>query len=845
MVAKGDRSSSKRGKSRNRKRDAAETPSEGFWERLPLRTRHLTALAALLVVSAVFFAPVNFEGKTLIGSDTLQSRAMAKSMADYKKETGEEALWATNLFSGMPGYMILYPKKAVQLDVVMFWFRRHLWPTAQFFLLLSGVYALVYYLCSNSLAALIAALGAGLTTYIPIILAVGHTSKFMAISWLPWLMIAFVYAMRRPRLIGAGIFAVLLALELRSGHPQISYYAAWLFAIWWMVEATGAIRNGNVADLARSTAVLAFGTVLAVLMVAQPYWSQFEYKQFSTRGGGAAAGGQGGSSAGLAWDYAMSWSEGPAELLTFLIAGIFGGGSGSGTYWGDKPFTEGPHYLGGIILLLAVIAVIGHRSRAVYGLTLGTIVLTLFSLGKNAAWINRPLFDHFPLFSSFRAPEMWLHMVELSLAVLAGLGGAYVVAKNRDAKRRRNVFIATACVLGLSVVLTLGGDAMLSFERPGEAMQAAQQLAARQNLSPGDPAVQQAVSQYLTRVKVAREERFNRDAFRTTLMLLLAAGLLWLYFRGRVRPWALLCILAFLALFDLWGVGKRHLTGANYHEGSVDQQIQPYGFDRYIIDRVADAGGPGHFRALSLERSPTNWARPAFFYETSGGYNAAKLQVYQDFIDNIFFDPATGQPTLLGLDLTATRYVVSSRPLPGMRVAYTDPSGWLVLERVGGRPRTGFVGAFRVLPGAEDTYAALKSEDFDPSGEAVLAGDPGIEPIRIDSSSTVDVELVTYGPRDVEWDVETDAPRLLVTSEVYYPAGWEAYVDESEVPILQTNHTFRSVAVPAGKHRVRMAFNPRSHRVSSIVAIVATILVYGWLIIFAGLAWWHGKKKSN
>ena len=44
------------------------------------------------------------------------------------------------------------------------------------------------------------------------------------------------------------------------------------------------------------------------------------FKAFTTRG--AAAGG------GLAWDYAMEWSQGWGELLTLLIPDAYGGGGG-------------------------------------------------------------------------------------------------------------------------------------------------------------------------------------------------------------------------------------------------------------------------------------------------------------------------------------------------------------------------------------------------------------------------------------------------------------------------------------------------------------------------------------
>ena len=839
MASKAGKTSGKRGARRSKDGSWSVAQDEGIWERLPGRTRHIAVVCVLIFVSAVFFAPATFGGRKLVGSDTVQSRAMAKSLVDYRERTGEYALWATNLFSGMPGYMISYPKAVVQVDSIVSWAGRHIWPTVHFMLFLGGVYVLVFLLTTNRLAALIAALAAGLTTYVPIILSVGHSTKFAAIAWVPWLLAAFRYALKRPGWIAAGLFAILLAAELRAGHPQISYHAAWLIAIWWIVDGVGSAREGRLRQFATATAVLAFGVVLALVLVAQPYMVQFEYKQFSTRGGSAAVA----ESAGLSWDYAMSWSQGKLELLTLFVADLFGGGSG--LYWGDKPPTEGPHYLGGIVLLLALIAVAGRRERVVWGLALGALILTLFALGKNAAWINRPLFDYFPLFSAFRAPEMWLHMVELSLAILAGLGAAYVVDKRADGRRKKTVLTTAGCLLGVSLILTLGGESMLSFQRPGEDAQAAMQLAARENVSPADPGVQREVRQYMMRVREERVEAFKADAVRTTVFLVIASVLLWLYFRGKARGWALLATLAALVLFDLWGVGKRHLSSDDFTDGSIDSKVAMYRFDQFIIDKVAEAGGPGHFRALSLEASPTNWARPAFHYETSGGYNAAKLQVYQELIDNVLFDPATGLPTEIGLDLTATRYVVFNRPLPGARGVYSDPTGMSVWERAERRPRNHFVGRFLLAETDEETYARLNDPAYDPIVEAVVRTEPGLEPAPIDSTSTTSVSLMAYGPREIKWDVETDRARLFVTSEVYYPAGWRAFVDDAEVPIIRTNHAFRSVAVSPGRHTVKMTFNPERHFTSVWITTVAALLVYGALAVLLGFAWVRRRQKRG
>jgi uncharacterized membrane protein YfhO len=61
-------------------------------------------------------------------------------------------------------------------------------------------------------------------------------------------------------------------------------------------------------------------------------------------------------------------------------------------------------------------------------------------------------------------------------------------------------------------------------------------------------------------------------------------------------------------------------------------------------------------------------------------------------------------------------------------------------------------------------------------------------------------------------ETNVSSPTLLVLSEVYYPAGWKAYVDGTETEILRTNYILRSVIVPAGKHEVEFRFDPPSYR---------------------------------
>jgi len=67
---------------------------------------HIVAVLVFLVVTVLFFNPVFFDNKTLDQQDIQQFRGSSKSIADYRTATGEEALWAPSMFSGMPAYLV-------------------------------------------------------------------------------------------------------------------------------------------------------------------------------------------------------------------------------------------------------------------------------------------------------------------------------------------------------------------------------------------------------------------------------------------------------------------------------------------------------------------------------------------------------------------------------------------------------------------------------------------------------------------------------------------------------------------------------------------------------------------
>lgn len=807
-----------------------------LWDKCTSLQQHITCGIALLLVAVVFCAPVLFGDRALVGGDTIQWRAAAESLLDHREQTGEEPLWASNVFGGMPGHVISPPAHTPQIHELPRLLRKLSWPLSHVLTLLAGAYLLVWFLTRNTLSSLLASCAYGLTTYLPVILVAGHNSKFVALAYAPWLILAFAYMLKRPSTISGLLFAIALAANLQGGHVQITYYTAFIIGIWWLAEGLQALRAKSPKRWLVTSGILVGCTAVAIIMVTEIYWPIWEYKAYSIRGM-ASGGGEG----GISWEYAMAWSQGRAELLTLLIADAFGGSS---LYWGPKTYTGGPHYAGGVVLLLAAIVIWQIRSRLVAALGIAAGVMTLFALGDNFGWFNHLMYSYFPLFDAFRAPETWLIAVVLVLTVLAGLGLTWIVcpaqSAREEAQKSHRIQIACGVGAGVAFLLWLAGPSLFTFEKDQETARVLGMVAQQTGRSVDDPQLIQTVTErFDEELRTPRKEAFQRDAGRTLLFIIVGGLLIVLYQRRSLPAWFMQTGLILLVVVDLTGVGRRYLNEQRLAPSqNPEQLIQTLDVDRYILEQE------GQFRVLSLESlDQTRLARPSYHHESLGGYSAAKLRLYQDYLDHVLFDATTGQPNQNALDLLSTRYVISRSSIPFADLAYIgESSGFNVYENLDYRPRAWLVGETEVIGNASDTWARLQSADFNPAVTAVLPSPLPQQVTPVDSTSLLQVTTLEHAPRTLSYSVETDAPRLLVLSEVYYPAGWEAMVNGEPVDIIRANYLLRAILVPAGSSTVTLRFEPASYVWGRRVSIMSTILVYGLLFGLLGMSWMRRTK---
>lgn len=133
--------------------------------------------------------------------------------------------------------------------------------------------------------------------------------------------------------------------------------------------------------------------------------------------------------------------------------------------------------------------------------------------------------------------------------------------------------------------------------------------------------------------------------------------------------------------------------------------------------------------------------------------------------------------------------------------------------------------SFQVLIDQEIT------DNFFPSQEAIITPSTAKKLEGKALTGEGSIEMTDYAPNELRYSINTTSDQLAVFSEVYYPDGWNAYVDGEKVEIEKTNYLLRGVIIPAGATELVMKFEVPSF---SSVNTISFILSLGLLLLIIG-----------
>ena len=827
---------------------------------------HFIAILTFVVISCVYFQPV-FDGKEIKQGDITNFRGMSKEIWDFREKFHQEPLWTNSMFGGMPAFQISvlhngnlmqYVHRALSLGLPH--------PVNLVFLYLLGFYILLIVLGIDPWLGVVGAIAFAFSSYFFIIIEAGHNSKALAIAYIPPTIAGFILIFQRKYLLGGVLAALFLALDLYANHPQITYYMFLFLAIYVFIETINAIKGKEYVHLGKAIAVMGVASLLAVGSDAGNLLSTYQYGKFSTRGKSELTTNKENKTSGLDKDYATQWSYGQWETMSLLIPDFKGGSSGaignthkdalnnvdsqfkeyigkSDQYWGDQPFTSGPVYAGAIIVFLFVLGLFIVEGPLKLSLAVATLFSIMLAWGKNMMFLSEFFLDHFPGYNKFRAVSMILVIAEFAIPLLA------VLALDKFIKNRQNLeakikvpFLkeptSNKIVFFVSFALT-GGLALLYYLLPGfttffKANESEQIFA--QITKGGNPP--QVAQTFLDNLQLARQSILKADAIRTFGLILLSAGLLWMYFKTTIERKYIALTLAFFVLVDLWNVDRRYLNGDNFSPKSkVQSPFQPSTADNIILaDKDPD------YRVLNIGVSTFNDASTSYFHKSIGGYHGAKMKRYQELVDfqidkNIqsIENALRNNPTDSSIQQAFARQGVLNM-LNTRYLIYNPEAAPLVNRSAYGN--AWFVKQTKVVENADSAIVAvgevntLHTAVVEKQDAAMLDG------FKFHEEPASTIPLKSYQANELKYEATSNAEQLAVFSEIYYKDGWNAYVDGKIIPHFRANFVLRAMRVPAGKHEIIFKFEPKVFALGENISLACSALL---LVIVFGVGFREGK----
>lgn len=798
---------------------------------------HLVVFVLFIVASLAYFNPV-LQGKKIFQSDIVQYSGMAKQQNDFRKTTGEETYWTDAAFGGMPTYQLgaKYPNNYIkQLDLAIRFLPR---PADYLFLYFIGMYILFLVLKVDYKLAFLGALAFGFSTYLIIILGVGHNAKAHAIAYMPFVLSGIFLTFRGKYLWGFLLLTVSMALELVANHFQMTYYLMLLVVIIGIVYLIDAFKKKLLPHYFKAVGIMAVGVLIAVGLNATNILATKEYADTSTRGKTEltinADGTPKDNKTGLDFDYITEYSYGKLESFNLFIPRFMGGSSteafpkdsktveslmrmGASSqeanqvlnqipmYWGDQSFVGAPAYIGAIIIFLAVLALFLLRGRLKWWAVSAFVLTLLLSWGKNFSGLTEFFIDYVPLYDKFRAVSSIQVIIELILPILAIVGlHQFFNQFEREEEKKKALLWSTGIVGGLTIIFILFKSSLFDFASPYDSY-------FRDEM--GLP--------FLEAIREDRMSLFTSDAIRSLIFVVLTAAVLWFFMKGKLKKGFAIAALSLLVIVDLVGVDRRYVNEDAFVQAKlVDEPFQKNGADEQILK------DDGHYRVYDATTNAFNSGRASYYHNALGGYHAAKPGRMQDL-----FEFYISQGNIGILNMMNVRYIITQTKNGGpvaQRNPYANGDAWFVEN---------------VLPAENANEEIQLLDSLDTKKTAVVNKEflSKIPTQKIERDSTATIELFSHQPNKLVYETSTKSPQLAIFSEVYYPKGWNAYINGKPVEYFRADYLLRAMVIPPGNNKIEFIFEPKVIQTGSTISLASSII---FLLIFLSGLYFAFRKKE-
>ena len=632
------------------------------------------------------------------------------------------------------------------------------------------------------------------STYLLIILQVGHNTKALAISYIP-LVIAGLLLLKQHKLLpGFLVSLVAISLQIRANHYQMTYYMLILLGIYFIVYLVDSYRKKDVKDFITYMSLFFLAGILSLGLNAPNILSTYDYSKYSTRSQSELKLNPDGSekeiSTGLDYDYITQYSYGIFESLNLVAPRVQGGASSEDvgensdlyeflidnnvpkpqaqsfiksvpTYWGSQPILEAPAYIGASIAFLFVLSLFVVKGPFKWWLLISFILSLLLSWGKNFPLLTNLFIDYVPFYNKFRAVSSIQVILEFAVPLLAVIGLNKFLADS-DLKNIRRSFAIFS--VPLIILLVISGS--LSFAGLYD-----------------DYYSNGYGQEIFNQIIEERKNIFNKDILRA----LLIGGVIFLTLRFSKligRNFTFL-IVSLIVIVDLYSVNSRYIDKDLF----IDKSINTYQLSEIDNEILLDTLD---YRVFNLSTGLSN-ASSSYYHNSLNGYHAAKLRRFQEYYDYLTFHD--NEKLFNSLNV---KYLIGKDDQDQDQL-YINP------DALG---NAWSVDSLLILGNPDELLNKLRDTDISKIALGLKSSIPKDLPQTFESKDLIKIEKVKNSSSHLTYNYNALSEQLIVFSEIYYPSGWDVFIDGEKSDFFDINYLLRGMLIPGGEHEIEFFFSP-------------------------------------
>tara|TARA_B100001173_G_scaffold199046_1_gene171573 strand:- start:670 stop:3087 length:2418 start_codon:yes stop_codon:yes gene_type:complete len=796
---------------------------------------HFLSIVLFLSITVYLFNPIFFEDKIVNQHDIEQWKGSSKEVKDFRDKTGDEPLWTNSMFSGMPAYLIdvkwdnnliLGIHKIVSLGIPH--------PINYIFISFISFYIMLLVFKVRIPLSIIGSIIFTLSSYMIIGILAGHNARIGSIAFIPLILAGVHLGLTRNIKIGFLITMTSLALQIRVNHLQITYYTLLILLIYGISFLIYSYKENNLKRDLINIGILSVAALISIGTFFGELWSIAEYSKYSIRGPSEIQTNE----KGLSKDYAFQYSNGIFEPLTLVIPNILGGPSQQElninsnlgkaflnnnigrqqtkeqlknipTYWGNQPFTA-PYYASALSLFFILLGLFILNSKEKIWLIILTSLGIILSWGNNFEILNSFLFEYFPGYNKFRSVTFVIIISIFSIVLMGMISLEKLLLKPTE--KNIGLFKKSVLLTGLFFILILIISNFLSYSG-----------AVDENLK-------NLPNWFINNLIADRKDMLIYDTIRNLIFVLIFTGCIYLHLIGKLKSTFLMLALIFLSIIDMNLINNRFIKENSFMRKNKENFILTEADKKILNNNLSKE------RVLNLQ-NPFNEATTSYHHQSVGGYHGAKLRRYQDLIE---FGISNEINDIIKTIQNRSNDFSKLNVINMLNVGYfkfNNTSNGVIKNNFQ-FGKAWYVSKLEKVKNPKEEIEKLRNQNLKNTAIVDNSKFPNLKN-QYNSDGTIITE--SYKPYHMIYKTSNFESSFLVFSEIFYPKGWEVYVNNKPSNFVRVNYILRGLEIPAGENTIEIKFKPNSYVYGNLITKYSSLILI--LLIPIILLFEYNRKK--